>query len=312
MTFAPSRLALFQMNDGAYQRLLLEDCLREARRHDFTVRAFSADNDLDTQLEQIKRCLSEPTATRPTAILVVPVRDAALLPTAYAAAQLGIGWVLLGRWTVYMARLREEFPRLPVFSVAADQQEIGRIQGRQFRALLPSGGDLLYIRGPLGISSAKRRFAGLQEALQGSPITIATLSSDWTEDGGQRVMTEWLQTVRKGALTKFVVGAQNDAMAMGARNALVGPPEAQWSPLMGRIPIVGCDGTPDYGQRLVLAGKLTATVIMPPTTGRAVQEIASMVGGSAEPEAEILLPPSSFPELTAAGRLPDRTRTAAD
>jgi ribose transport system substrate-binding protein len=301
------RIALFQMNDGDYQRLLREDCLREARRYDFPVRTFSADNDSDKQIEQIHACLKEQEATRPTAILVCPVRDAALVSTAYAAARLGIGWVLLGRWSVYMATLREAFPRLPVFSVAADQKEIGRIQGRQVRALLPHGGDLLYIRGPLGISSAARRFEGVQETLHDSSIKTSTVSSDWTGDGGQRAMSEWLQVLGKGDLSRFVVAAQNDAMAMGARNALAMPSVGRSNPSIVAIPVVGCDGTPDYGRRLVIAGKLTATVIMPPTTGRAVQEIASMLDGNARTDSEIVLAPSSFPELVGTGRLPDGT-----
>ena len=120
-------------------------------------------------------------------------------------------------------------------------------------------------------------------------------------------MTEWLQFVPKGEFSRFAVGAQNDAMAMGARNALATPPVARSHPSMSRIPVIGCDGTPDYGRRLVTAGKLSATVIMPPTAGRAVHEIASTLGGKASPPAEILLTPSSFPELTRGGRLPKGT-----
>jgi ABC-type sugar transport system substrate-binding protein len=288
------------MNDGDYQQLLLEDCLREARRHDFPVRAFSADNDSERQLQQIQACLKEPPGVRPTVMLVCPVRDTAMLSTAYAAARLGVGWVLLGRWSCYMAHLREEFPRLPVFSVTPDQVEIGRIQGRLFRALLPDGGDLLYIRGPLGISSATRRFEGVQEALRGSSIQMSAISSDWTNDGGRRAATEWLQILRKGQLSRFVVGAQNDAMAMGARSALSAAAATRSDPSMARIPIVGCDGSPDYGRRLVSEGKLAATVIMPPTTGRAVSEIAAMLEDKEEPpQAEIVLGPASFPDLNA-------------
>jgi ABC-type sugar transport system substrate-binding protein len=306
------RIALFQMNDGDYQRLLREECLREARRYDFPVRTFSADNDSERQIQQIRACLNEPEATRPTAILVCPVHDAALVSTAYAAAKLGIGWVLLGRWSVYMATLREAFPRLPIFSVAADQKEIGRIQGRQLRSLLPEGGDLFYIRGPLGISSAARRFEGVQETLHGSSIKISAISSDWTFDGGQRAMREWLHVLGKGELSRFVLGAQNDAMAMGARTALITPSAARSNPVLGRIPVIGCDGTPDYGRRLVIDGKLTATVIMPPTTGKAVHEIASVFGGGARPDPEFLLVPASFPELTSAGQLPNRPRAQAE
>ena len=306
------RIALFQMNDGDYQRLLREECLRAARRYDFPVRTFSADNDSERQIDQIHSCLKEAEATRPTVILVCPVHDASLVSAAYAAARLGVGWVLLGRWSVYMATLREAFPRLPVFSVAADQKEIGRIQGQLFRSLLPDGGDLFYIRGPLGISSAARRFEGVQETLHGSSIKISAISSDWTFDGGQRAMKEWLHILGKGELSRFVLGAQNDAMAMGARTALATPSAARPNPLRGRIPVVGCDGTPDYGQRLVTDGKLAATVIMPPTTGKAVHEIASMFGGNARPDAEILLAPSSFPALTSAGQLAVRPRAPAE
>jgi ABC-type sugar transport system substrate-binding protein len=197
-----------------------------------------------------------------------------------------------------MAHLREEFPRLPVFSVAADQVEIGRIQGRLFRAMLPEGGDLLYIRGPLGISSAQRRFEGVQEVLQGSSVQMSAISSDWTNDGGRRATTEWLQILRKGKISNFVVGAQNDAMAMGARAALSAAAVARSDPSMARIPIIGCDGSPDYGRRLVSDGKLSATVIMPPTAGRAVSELAAIHDGRGEPaQAEIVLSPESFPDL---------------
>jgi ABC-type sugar transport system substrate-binding protein len=303
------RIALFQMNTGDYQQLLLEDCLREARRHDFPVRAFSADNNSERQIQQIHACLKEPLGVRPTVIFVCPVRDAALLSTAYAAARAGVGWVLLGRWSVYMADLREDFPRLPVFSVTANQVEIGRIQGRLFRTMLPEGGDLLYIRGPLGISSAQRRFEGVQEELHGSSIQVSAISSDWTNDGGRRATTEWLQILRKGKISNFVVGAQNDAMAMGARTALSTAAIARSDPSMARIPIVGCDGSPEYGRRLVSDGKLSATVIMPPTTGRAVSELAAFYGGrSAPPQAEIILTPESFPDLKVLGTSRARAR----
>src|SRR5258708_8517837 len=100
MPLRPQRIALFQMDDGHYQRLLREECLREARRHDFQVRAFSADNDSHKQVEQINACLKEPEATRPTAILVVPVAAAPLLPAASPPAQLAIAQLLLARLPV--------------------------------------------------------------------------------------------------------------------------------------------------------------------------------------------------------------------
>lgn len=296
------RIALFLVNDGDYQELLWDDCQEAAHRHDFPVRSFWADNDAHKQLKQIESCLSEPEDQRPTAVIVSPVREIALISTAHGAARLGIGFTLLQRWANYMTDLRREYANLPIFSVMADQRDVGRIQGRQFKALLPRGGKLVYIRGPLGTSSAMRRFAGLQEVLQGSAIEMSPLNGDWTIEGGARAMHEWMQGGEGSSWRQYVVGAQNDAMAMGARKALEDLAHESSIPIDG-IRVCGCDGSPAYGQRLVRERKLTSTVIMPPSAGRAVDEIASMLGGGPRPHAQILLDPLSLPELGVLGKL---------
>ena len=296
------RIALFLVNDGDYQELLWDNCQAAAQRHDFPVRSFWADNDSHKQLRQIEGCLSEPEDQRPTAVIVSPVREIALISTAHAAARSDIGFVLLQRWANYMTDLRREYITLPIFSVMADQRDIGRIQGSQLKALLPHGGKLVYIRGPLGTSSAMRRFAGLQEVLQGSAIEMIPLNGDWTTEGGSRAMQEWIQSDEGAGWRQYVVGAQNDAMAMGARKAIEDFARASSVPV-GDIRICGCDGSPGYGQRLVGEGKLASTVIMPPGAGRAVDEIASMLRGGPRPAAQILLDPVSHPELGVLSKL---------
>jgi ribose transport system substrate-binding protein len=290
------RIGLFLMNDGDYQELLWDDCLETARRYDLPVRAFWAENDSQKQIKQIQACLSEPEDQRPTVVMVSPVREIALISTAHAATSLGIGWVVLLRWSDYLTDMRQEFPTLPIFSVMTDQHDIGRIQGRQVKALLPQGGTLVYIRGPLGTSSAMRRFVGLQEILQGSPIELFPVNGDWTMASGTRAMKNWLRTFQGRELPKFMVAAQNDAMAMGAKKALEEFTRAQPSFSADAIRVCGCDGTPGYGRRLVTEGKLTSTVIMPPCSGRAVSEIAAILGGGPRPTAQIVVPPLPFPE----------------
>jgi ribose transport system substrate-binding protein len=302
------RIALFLVNDGDYQELLWDNCQEAAHRHGFPVRSFWAENDSHKQLKQIESCLNEPEDQRPTAVIVSPVSEIALISTAHTAAGLGIGWALLQRWSNYMTDLRREFSKLPIFSVMADQHDIGRIQGRQFKALLPHGGRLVYIRGPLGTSSAMRRSAGVQQVLQDSSIDLSPINSDWTTDGGARALHDWIRRTEGRELEGVVVAAQNDAMAMGARRALeeVARTRTGFSP--ESIPVCGCDGSPGYGQRLVRENKLTSTVIMPPGAGRAVDEIASMLAGGPRPHAQIVLDPVSFPEL---GVLADLGRRGA-
>jgi len=292
------RIALFLHNEGDYQELVWDDCQRAAHRHGFPVRSFWADNDSQKQSKQIQACLAEREDLRPNVVMVSPVREVALSSTAYAAAGSGIGWVFLLGWSSYVADLHKEFPKLPIFAVTVDQHEIGRIQGQQFKSLLPKGGKLVYIRGPLGTSYAMRRFAGVQEVLRDSAIELVPLNADWSLKGGMRAMADWL-AAQKIAAFDFVLAAQNDAMAMGARQALEELARTTNGLTLEHVRICGCDGTPSYGRRLVKEGRLTSTVVMPTGADRAVDEIAALLGGGRRPPAQIALPPESFPALAA-------------
>jgi ribose transport system substrate-binding protein len=297
---AACRVALFLMNGGEYQQLIRSEGTEAAARRGVALEVFSADGDGVRQAEQIESCLGRAAEDRPSALLVYPVRESALLASAHRATRLGVGFVLLGRWSAYLDDLRAEFPRLPIFSVVANQTEIGHIQGRQIRALLPHGGELVCIRGALGVSSTTRRFEGLRQALENTSIPIFAINCDWTQDGGARAMTEWLQIFGARRLPVFGVAAQNDAMAMGAKDALLKWARVRPDFSPARVPIVGCDGTPTFGQRLTKQKEISATVIMPPTAGKAVDEVAAMLLSRApRPDAEVVLGPSSYPALDA-------------
>ena len=284
------------MDDGEYQELLQQDFLKAARGYGFPARVFRADNDSEKQVAQIQDCLREPPDRRPTVLMVSPVREGPLLSTAHEAARLGVGWVVLNRWWDHVNHLRAEFSTLPIFSVGADQVETGRIQGKQLLALLPRGSELVYIQGPIGTSSAVRRYTGVREALRGTSLDVFTLHSDWTRKGGARAMLDWARVFHGRELPTFIVGAQNDVMAMGARDAVEELATERPKFSTEYVSFCGCDGSPSYGQRLVNEGKLAATVIMPLCAGRAIAEIAAMLRGGPRPPATIELKPESFPE----------------
>jgi ABC-type sugar transport system substrate-binding protein len=291
------RIAFFSMDRGERQDLLRDECVEVAARYGFPVRVFQGDGDATTQVAQIQASLAEDPQRRPTIIIVNPVREVALFSAAHAAAHLGIGWVVLQRSCDYLDDLRRQHPSLPIFAVLPDQQEIGRIQGRQLLSLLPDGGELVYIRGPLGTHAAVARFAGVQEVLQGSAVKLFTLTSDWTVEGGSQTMKEWARVFQRRDLPHFVVGAQNDAMAMGAREALLDDIATEHPDVsIAQFAFSGCDGSPTYGGRLVAEGKLTCTVVLPVTSGRAVTEIAATLHGGPRPPAAILLPSSGLPD----------------
>jgi len=295
------RVAVFIQNGrNDYQEMQRSDCEQAARRHGFDIKVWSADSDSDTQVRQIRGVLSGDACARPAALLVSPVREVALMPVAYEALRLGIGWVLLNRWHDSMLDLYRQFPSTLVFSIAPDQLEAGRIQARQARTLLGGDAELLCIRGPLGTFSTVKRTAGFKEELGSLPSVKTTVfHGDWSIESGESIMRDWLSAFGRGHLPKVVVAAQNDAMAMGARSAFLGHGRGAGLPPDGRLRVLGCDGSPTVGQRLVQTGELSATVIIPSVGGAAIDHVEAVLAGGRRPPPEIVVGVRSFPELGA-------------
>src|SRR5262249_48657471 len=152
---------------------------------------------------------------------------------------------------------------LPISSVGTDQTEVGRIQGRQFRALLPGGGSVAYIQGPPDTSVAQERLAGMRSAIADAGIDVHVASGLWTEKSGEQAMNSVLRLQSWGGAPFGLVGCQNDAMAVGALKALAEFKGADLS----RVPVTGCDGLRDGGRRLVDARRLAATIVTRANTG---------------------------------------------
>ena len=295
---ADRRIALFlQARDNDYQQLLRDDCLTAASQRGFSVNVFFAEGDADRQVQQLRETLREPPAKRVLAVMVSPVRESTLVPTVHDALRAGVGWIALSRWSDYLSEQRDKFPGIPVLCVLPDHEEIGRIQALQFRALLPRGGELVYIRGPLGTFSAERRLAGMQKGLAGSTLRPVVFNSDWSKEGGERAMGDWIRVFGGRELPPCVVGAQNDRMAMGARLALLGAVDRNNRDALKRFAITGCDGSPSYGKRLVSEGQLVATVVVPPVSGRALAELAAVLDGGPPPPLAITVEVRSYPDV---------------
>jgi ribose transport system substrate-binding protein len=173
--------------------------------------------------------------------------------------------------------------------IGADQKEVGRIQGRQCRSLLPVGGHLLCVQGPADSTVTAERLTGLNEAL-GAGFEVRGLNGDWTLASGERAVASWLRLATAEAFRPEVVVSQNDSMAAGARKALL-----RLHPDWISLPFLGCDGLPDGGQRMVAQGELAATVVVSPNTGPALEIVSRWLRTGEIPPREVLLPPRSHP-----------------
>jgi ABC-type sugar transport system substrate-binding protein len=277
-----------------FQRFQADDARRVAAEAGVDAQVMFAENNPILQIQQLYKTMQAGEA-KPDAIVVETITGEGLERVARAAIRANIGWVLINRQVPYLAALRESHPTLPIGSVSTDQLEIGRLQGRQFRALVPSlEGFVLYVQGPPDTSAAQQRLAGALESLTGTRLELKVVDGLWTDTSGEAVVRRWLRLKKYDTHHPLVVGCQNDLMAMGARRAL-----ADAAGDLARLPLTGVDGLAEGGRRLVDLGQLAATVIVPSNTGPAIRLLAdTLLRGKAFP-AETLLPPVSYPDMAA-------------
>jgi ABC-type sugar transport system substrate-binding protein len=291
---AQGRVGLF-LHDGEndYQKLMHWDAVQSARRHALDLDVQSAGKDADRQISQIRAAVSSSGFRRPKLILVSPVREQLLLPMLRLAARAGISWGFLTRWIDDIPTLRHEYPDVDVFTASADQREIGRLQGHQLATLKSAGDEIVYISGPPGTSSARQRAEGIQAELGSASSKCQTFYGDWSQESGRTTAKRWLAGFPKAKLPPIVIVGQNDNMAMGAREAVEESFDAT------DLRVIGCDGSTGFGQRLVIGGKLSATIVVPPVSGRAIDAFVQGLAGRGRPRPVESVAVSSQPSLEA-------------
>jgi ribose transport system substrate-binding protein len=270
-----------------------------ATRLGIKIQIIYADNDAVNQTQQLIKIIQDP-AQRPTAILVEPV-GTGMPQVAKAAIGAGIGWGIINSDPDYIAELRKG-GAVPVFSVSTDQSEVGRIQGKQMGVLVPEG-NVLYIEGPFNSTATQQRTKGMLST-KPSAVELKMLKGDWTERSAHNAAKSWLSLGSSRELQIRGVVCQNDAMAMGARKAVVDLTEKDREHWLS-IPFTGCDGVTRTGQEWVRRGLLKATIITAAAAGTALEILAKAVTSGSMPPDRTLIPPRSFPaieELTRKGQ----------
>jgi ribose transport system substrate-binding protein len=281
-------------NDNDYQQEQAAAAEKAGRRLGVDVKIVHANNDALAQSQQLLHYVQDSSVARPDAIMFEPAGGTAFPQVARAAAAAGIGWVVLNHEVDYTAELRRKH-KVPVFTLSSDHQEVGKIQGKQFGALLPNGGNILYIEGPANSSAAKDRTTGMLKTKPAN-IHVKTMRANWTEDSAYRTVSSWLRLRTSQESHVDLVGAQDDSMAMGARKAFSEIAEGERARWL-KIPITGCDGMPKTGQTWVRNGTLAATIFIRPNTDLAIEMLVeAFKSGATLPESK-MTEPESVPSL---------------
>ncbi len=295
--------------DNDYQLEQAKAAEETAQRLDVDIQILYAENDAINQSTQLLRVIQSTLQDRPNAIVFEPVGGTALPQVAKAAAAANVGWVVLNREASYIAELRQT-AKSPVFCVSNDHVEIGRIQARQFAALLPKGGNILYIQGPSENSAAQERTQGMLSvkpaniqvtsmlSVKPANIQVTSLKGQWTEESALRTVRSWLKLSTSQKSIIDLIGAQNDAMAVGARKAFQEIANESERDHWLKLPFTGCDGLPKTGQSWVRSGLLAATVFAPPNAGQAIEMLIPALTKGLRPPERALTAPSSIPPLS--------------
>jgi len=259
------------------------------------VQLIYADNDTITQSQQLLNIIQSRSDSHPDGILFEPVGGTALPQVAKAAVGAGIAWVVLNREIDYTTDLRRA-NRVPVFTVAANHEEIGRIQAKQAAALLPKGGSILYIEGPAENYAAKQRTVGFYEA-KPQEMQVKSIRGNWTEASAHKAISSWLRLSTSRQTKIDAIIAQNDAMAVGARKAFQEIGDTRDRDRWLNLPYTGVDGVPKTGQSWVKSGLLSATVVVPPNTDVGIEMLVRAVQNGTQPSERNLTLPKSFPTI---------------
>jgi ABC-type sugar transport system substrate-binding protein len=288
------KLVVSLPNENSYQLEQARTAKEKASQLGADISVIFAENDAVTQSQQVLEIVQSRTE-RPDAILFEPLTATALARVGEAAVDAGIGWVVLNCDVEYLEVLRQR-AKAPVFAVTRDHTEIGRIQGKQFAALLPRGGTILYIQGPATSLAAVQRSVGMESAKPPS-IKIKSLRSPWTEPGAYDVVSAWLRLSTSRANTIDLIGCQYDGIAMGARKAFAERLDQAERERWLSLPFTGIDGLPLEGQAWVDQGLLTATVISGTTTAQGIEMVVHALSGGTQPPVRTLIELKSYPTL---------------
>lgn len=292
----PGRVVLVLVDPtNDFQRLLKADAEAAARRAGLELETLFTGESLPEQLGALRRLIVEP-ERRPAALLVMSVRDHGLDRVVREAAAAGIHFVFLNAVEDDLDAVRREFPAVSVATICPDEVETGRVQGRQMRALLGRG-RVLYIQGSPRSLASRQRTAGVHEATAGAAFDVVLAGGDWSPAFAGRTVREWLRLAVGDRPPFELVCCQNDHMASGVLEALAAAAAEAGKPEIARVPVTGCDGAPEVGQKMVRDGQLVATVVLPRVAGPAVEEVAALLARGEKPAPLVTHAATSFPPL---------------
>lgn len=251
-------------------------------------------------LRVIRKRLADPAAPPLDAVIVEPasVASAGLILKELKGKA---GLVLMNAWTPEVEGFAADWGAgVPFGTVSTDHVRIGQIQGRQVAALLPAGGQVLCVTGPQRSSAAIERLQAMKAGLPKEIEVYDTEAGQWTQSDAIVAFDSWYSLYKTRSISVALIAAQSDELAIGVRNACKAVTNAAHRDMLLKARLLGVDGCPDFGRKLVDSGELYATVVTPANTGEAIRLLrAFWESGKAMP-VRATTEPKPYPEKSVA------------
>lgn len=281
--------------ENEFLTLTVAEAEAEARQRGYVLDTQFTPDDLSPQFQRVSRWLE--TDTPPVAILVMATRDRGFARLARQALAAGIHWFFLNRTSDDVEELRRVSPSATATEMSPDDLEAGRLQGQIARRLRPRGARLLHVLGGRRSLTSQERAQGFTEAIDGAGVALTSVEAGWSHDDVCAVVAPWIRTAARSRRAPELVVCQTDNIALGVIASLAEVATELADPSLTRIPVVGCDGTPRTGRRLVDDGRLAATVTISRPGATAVAWVDSILSGRERPPARVALPVSAYPPI---------------
>jgi ABC-type sugar transport system substrate-binding protein len=288
------RIVVSLPNDNAYQHEQAAAAKATAQLLGLELQVLQANDDSITQSQQLLEIIQSRPEDRPHALVVEPVTATGLRRVAEAAAAEGIGWVISNSDVDYIQTLSKG-ARAPVFVVTQGQNEIGRLQGKQMAALLPTSGSVLMIEGPGMSSVAVQRHEGMESARPRN-VQLTTLRSKWGEEFAFQAVSGWLKLATSRAEKFHLIAGQTHELALGARKAFQGLDNPEQTQKWLELPFLGI-GIASQVKPLVDRRILTAAVVSSLTMELALRLLVRALDAPIRPPDRSVVDVSSYPAL---------------
>src|SRR5260370_42374509 len=163
-------------------------------------------------------------------------------------------------------------------------------------SLLTEVGLALCLLGPSGHQKRDGRLSP-RSSFKPANIQVKTLTADWTQEGASKAVTRWLRLGTRYDAPVNLVAAQNDEMAIGARQALRQDVPKRERESWMNLPYLVSLCCPDTGTEGIRQGLLTASIMNPSTAGVSLEMLVLPIQTHTQPPQRTVLSPASCPEI---------------